>query len=154
MELSFREKSTWISLISTLAIFGYYFYNILGLSGAPEETAKWAAIGLLIQAIVLSSIVEAVFQGMLAVTNLKATKLGADERDKLFEFKGNNWGYWVLVAGVIIVIVQILLQEQLNVNLFSRLEIPLLTAHLLMFTFIASEVARFSGQIFYYRRGA
>lgn len=154
MELSFREKSICISLVSTLVIFGYYFYSILGLSGMPDEIAKLAAMGLLIRAIIFSVIVETVFQSMLAVTNYKAAKLGADERDKLFEFKGNAWGYCVLVAGVIIVIVHILLQEQLDLKPFNRLDIPLLTAHLLMFTFIISEVARFSGQLFYYRRGA
>ena len=155
MELSFKEKSIWISLVSTLAIFGYYFYNILMLSGMPVEVAKLAALGLLIRTIIFSVIVEAVFQGMLAATNYKAAELGADEREKLIEFKGNAWGYCVLVTGVMIVIGHILLQEQGLGFIVSaeRLAIPLLTAHLLMFTFIISEVARFSGQLFYYRRG-
>ena len=36
------------------------------------------------------------------MSNRKAAKLGADERDKLFEYKGNNVGYTVLVIGVLL----------------------------------------------------
>lgn len=156
MELSFREKSIWISLVSTLTIFGYYFYNILGLSGMSEELAKATALELLVKTIILTVIVEVIFQSMLAATNHKAAEMGGDERDKLFEFRGNSWGYWVLAVGVIVVIGHVLAQESVldTKPIFERLEIPLLTAHLLMFTFILSEVARFSGQLFYYRRGA
>jgi hypothetical protein len=35
----------------------------------------------------------------------------------------------------------------------SSIEIPLLTAHILMFSFILSEVVRFSSQLYYYRKG-
>jgi hypothetical protein len=152
--MSFREKSIWISLIATLLIFGDYFLNLISLGGLPADAAKTAALGLSLRALFLIIIVEIIFQGMLAVTNRKAAELGADERDKLFEYKGNNFGYTVLVIGVFITLGRIVFLE-INPEFIEQsngLTIPLLTAHILLFSFILSEVVRFSAQLYYYRR--
>jgi hypothetical protein len=154
MNMSFREKSIWISLIATLLIFGDYFLNLISLGGLPADAAKTAALGLSLRALFLIIIVEIIFQGMLAVTNRKAAELGADERDKLFEYKGNNFGYTVLVIGVFITLGRIVFLE-INPEFIEQsngLTIPLLTAHILLFSFILSEVVRFSAQLYYYRR--
>jgi hypothetical protein len=155
MNMSFREKSIWISLISTVLIFGDYFLNVISLGGLPAEDAKAAALELSLRALILIIIVEVLFQGMLAINNRKEAGLGADERDKLFEFKGNKFGYTVLVIGVFITLGRIITLE-LNPEFggqSSVLEIPLLTAHILLFSFIFSEVVRFSAQLYYYRSG-
>jgi hypothetical protein len=153
MNMSFREKSIWISLISTLLIFGDYFLNIIALGNLPEQVAKTAALELSIRAFVLIIIVEIIFQTMLAVSNRKAAKLGADERDKLFEYKGNNFGYSVLVVGVLITLGRMVSMEISPefIEQFKVLDIPFLTAHILLFSFILSEVVRFSAQLYYYR---
>ena len=154
MDMSFSEKSAWISFTSTLLIFGYYFFNVLGLSGTDGEAANHAAVMLLAQAIVLTIIVESVFHGMLAATNHKAAELGADERDKTYELKASKIGYAILSTGVIIVIGRMIILE-LNPDFAdhnSSLQIPMLTAHMLMFSFILSELARFGMQILYYRK--
>ncbi|MEP4890949.1 MAG: hypothetical protein ABJV04_13045 [Aliiglaciecola sp.] len=155
MDMSFKEKSHWISLLSTVCIFGYYFYNIVMLEGVPAEEAKDVAKSLLLQAIVLSILVEAVLHGMLAATNHKAAEMGADERDKLFEYRGNQVGYTILVVGVVITLGRIITIEYNPefVDHYSSMQIPLLTAHILMFSFILSEVARFAVTLFNYRRG-
>jgi hypothetical protein len=153
MSMSFREKSIWISLISTLLIFGDYFFNIIALGNLPEQVAKTAALELSIRAFVLIVIVEIIFQTMLAVSNRKAAKLGADERDKLFEYKGNNFGYTVLVIGVLMTLGRMVSLEISPefIEQFKVLNIPFLTAHILLFSFIFSEVVRFSAQLYYYR---
>lgn len=156
MDMSFKEKSTWISLVSTLAIFGYYFVQIWGLSGLPEEHANEQAVKLIIYVIILTVVVETLFQGMLAATNHKAAKLGADERDKILEYKSNNLGYTVLAVGVLIVLGRIIMLE-LNSGWQegeSSLQIPMLTAHMLMFSFVLSEVVRFAALVYQYRRSA
>jgi len=155
MNMSFKEKSIWISLVSTVLIFGDYFINVLSLSGLPAETAKTTALELSLRALFLIILIEVIFQGMLATSNRKAAKLGADERDKLFEYKGNNFGYTVLVIGVFITLGRIVILE-LNPELIGQssvLEIPLLTAHILLFSFIFSEIVRFSTQLYFYRCG-
>jgi hypothetical protein len=153
MNMSFREKSIWISLISTLLIFGDYFLNIIALGNLPEQVAKTAALELSIRAFVLIIIVEIIFQSMLAVSNRKAAKLGADERDKLYEYKGNNFGYTVLVIGVLMTLGRMVSLEISPefIEQFKVLDIPFLTAHILLFSFILSEVVRFSAQLYYYR---
>ncbi|MDC0603483.1 hypothetical protein OAP14_10780 [Aliiglaciecola sp.] len=155
MDMSFKEKSAWISLFSTLGIFGYYFYNIALLHGAPAELAKEAALELLLKAIILSVVVEVIFHSVLSATNYKAAEFGSDERDKMYEYKANNIGYTILVIGVMLTLGRIIIVEY-NPDFAdhnSSMQIPLLTAHILMFSFILSEVVRFAGQIFYYRRG-
>ncbi|MFT6343640.1 MAG: hypothetical protein ACJAWQ_000696 [Paraglaciecola sp.] len=153
MNMSFREKSIWISLISTLLIFGDYFLNIIALGNLPEQVAKTAALELSIRAFVLIIIVEIIFQSMLAVSNRKAAKLGADERDKLYEYKGNNFGHTVLVIGVLMTLGRMVSLEISPefIEQFKVLDIPFLTAHILLFSFILSEVVRFSAQLYYYR---
>lgn len=96
---------------------------------------------------------EIVFQEMLAVSNHKAAEFGADERDKLFEFIGNNFGYTVLVIGVFITLGRIVLLERnaAFIDKSNGLTIPLLTAHILLFSFILSDVVRSSSQLYYYR---
>jgi hypothetical protein len=108
---------------STLLIFGDYFLNVISLGGLPEEVAK-------------------------------AAELGADERDKLFANKGNNFGYTVLAIGVFISLGGSVFLE-INPEFIAHskvLKFPLLTAHILLFSFIFSEVVRFSSQLYYYRR--
>jgi hypothetical protein len=133
MNMAFREKSIGISL-----------------SGLPEE----AALGLSLRAISLIIIVEIIFQGMLAVSNRKAAEHGADERDTLFAYKGNNFGYTVLAIGVFISLGWNVLLE-INPAFIAQsnvLKVPLLTAHILLFSFIFSEVVRFSAQLYNYTR--
>ena len=153
MHMSFREISIWISVISTLLIFGDYFLNIIALGNLPEQVAKTAALELSIRAFVLIIIVEIIFQSMLAVSNRKAAKLGADERDKLYEYKGNNFGHTVLVIGVLMTLGRMVSLEISPefIEQFKVLDIPFLTAHILLFSFILSEVVRFSAQLYYYR---
>tara|TARA_B110000908_G_C9998531_1_gene333104 strand:- start:76 stop:540 length:465 start_codon:yes stop_codon:yes gene_type:complete len=152
--MSFREKSIWISLISTLLIFGDYFLNVIALANLSEAVAKTTALELSIRAFVLIIIVEIIFQTVLALNNHKAANLGADERDKLFEYKGNNFGYTVLVIGVLLTLGRMVSLEISPefIEQFKVLNIPFLTAHILLFSFILSEVVRFSAQLYYYRR--
>lgn len=155
MDMSFSEKSAWISFVSTIGIFGYYFIKVIALGGLPAEEASEAALSLLFQAIVLSVIVESVFHTMLAATNRRAAEMGADERDRVIQWKANQLGYSILVTGVMIVIGRLIIVEvePSFADENSSLNVPMLTAHILMFSFILSEVARFGSQIFYYRRG-
>ena len=155
MDMSFKEKSAWISLVTTVGIFGYYFFKIWGLSELSPEDARDPVMSLSGYVIVLIIVVETVFHGMLAATNHKAAKMGADERDKLIEYKSNSIGYTVLAVGVLIVLGRMVtLEFNPSFNDYSSvLPIPFLTIHMLLFVFILSEVARFAALVFNYRRG-
>lgn len=154
MEMSFKEKSAWISLVSTVLIFGYYFIQLVDLKNLPENDVRQAVAYLAIKTIILISIVEAVFHSMLAATNRKAAEMGADERDKLIALKANNYGYSVLVIGVVFGLGHMVIVEfNPQFNSESSLQIPMLKSHILLFSLIISEIVRFAGQVVLYRRG-
>ena len=155
LNMAFKEKSIWLSLITTVLIFSYYLIRLFALLDEPEELATSAALGLLLKMSMAIIIVEAVLQSLLAASNRKVANLGADERDRLFAYKANNLGYAVLVIGVMFTLGQMLILE-FNPQLINHdavLSIPLLTTHILLFSFILSEIARFSAQLYYYRCG-
>lgn len=154
MDMSFKEKSAWISLVSTLLIFGYYFYHVFGLTNLPTEEAKSVIAGLALKAIILIIIVESVFHGMLSMTNRKAAERGADERDKSIELQATSYSYWVLTIGVMFCLGRmVILEFNPEFSEHRSFQMPFLTVHILLFSFILSEVIRFAGQIVLYRRG-
>ncbi|MDP5030151.1 MAG: hypothetical protein NWQ54_06100 [Paraglaciecola sp.] len=155
MDMSLKEKSTWVSLISTIGVFGYYFYGILGLVGLPVEVALDNALSLAIKIITIIVMLEIIFQSLLAVSHHREANLGNDERDKIFNDKSHRISYVVLVIGVFVTLGRIVIVEY-NPSFTAELnsiQIPMLTAHILLLSFILAEVARFISLIFYYRRG-
>lgn len=85
MNLSYQEKSTWGSLVATLAVYGVYFGS--------------GARGSLIGTIVLLVIVQIVCQIAIAVV---ARPEPRDERDRAIESKGWRNGYVLLVTGTLV----------------------------------------------------
>ncbi|MFT4993337.1 MAG: hypothetical protein ACI965_000356 [Paraglaciecola sp.] len=155
MDMSFKEKSIWVSLVTTLLIFSYYFIRIFIVLDEPEALAKSASLGLLLKMTLTIIVVEVVLQSLLAAGNRKTANLKTDERDSLFTYKANSLGYVVLIIGVMFTIGQMLVLEvnpQLT-NHNGMLSIPLLTTHILLFSFILSEVVRFTAQLYFYRSG-
>ncbi|MFQ3235857.1 MAG: hypothetical protein ACI9C4_001420 [Paraglaciecola sp.] len=78
IDMSFKEKSIWISLFSTVFIFGYYFINLIDLTELPDSQTKTTAGVLLMRAVILFVVVEIIFQGMLAATNHQPASSGDD----------------------------------------------------------------------------
>ena len=154
--MSFEEKSIWVSLISTVCIFGYYFINVLSLGSMPLEQANIAAVQLLFQAVVTTVVVEIILHTVIAICNPNDAQQPSDERDKLYKMRANSVGYSVLILGVILTLGHILLSsffpEFKGQNAVATF--PLLSANILFFSFIISEVVRYSSQVFFYRKGA
>ena len=154
--MSFTEKSIWVSLISTICIFGYYFINVLSLGSMPLEQANIVAVQLLFQAVVTTVVVEIILHTVIAICNPNDAQQPSDERDKLYKMRANSIGYSVLILGVMLTLGHILLgsffPDFKGQN--TAATFPLLSAHILFFSFIISEVARYSSQVFFYRKGA
>jgi hypothetical protein len=154
MDMSLKEKSTWLSLLSTVSVFGYYFYSIIGLAGLPENESLDIALALSIKTITAVVMIEILFQSLLAISNHRGATLGNDERDKLFNYRSTSIAYSVLVCGVFLTLGRIVILEY-NPSFDggqSSWQIPLLTAHILLLSFILAEVSRFAALIFFYRR--
>ena len=157
MNMSLKEKSTWISLLATIVVFGWYAINVMSIdmSTMRGEHANTAAMGYLSGAVLYIIVIEILFQSLIAVAGSKADIEG-DERDRMIALTANNSGYWVLSVGVIITLGQLLLPHVLGIESFvrERFPLPLFEVHVLLFAFIMSEVVRFTHQVILYRKDA
>lgn len=158
MNMTFKEKSTWLSLIATLFIFGKYAVSVLTMDATVlnQEEMIDLAMDNLSAAILLIIIVEVIFQSLIAAASRNSMDVEGDERDKLISLTANNSGYWVLSVGAVITIAQLILPHVsgLDFSVEEKINIPMFEMHLLLASFILAEVARFSHQLFLYRKDA
>lgn len=141
MNLSYKEKSIWASLISTIIVFGYYFFFAIKVFNNPE-IENMMLVGLFIGAVVFIMIIQIFSQIVIAIANRKEAEKGEDERDNLIELKTTRVSYFILVLGVWITAFSILVISS-----------PIILVNLIMFFFILAEIVGYSLQLIYYRRG-
>jgi uncharacterized membrane protein len=157
MNMTLKEKSTWLSLAATLVVFGFYTIRVFGIdmNSLSEQEAIDIAMGNLSSAVLYIIIIEIIFQSLIAAAGSKAEVEG-DERDRLIALRANNSGYWVLSVGVVITLGQLLLPHALGIesSIKAFFPIPLFEVHILLFVFILSEIVRFTHQIVQYRKDA
>jgi len=159
MNMTFKEKSTWLSLFVTLLIFGNYAISVFTMDPAmlnPEEMID-LAMDNLSSAVLYLIIIEIIFQSLIAAASRNKTELEGDERDRTISLTSNNSGYWVLSIGVVITIGQLILPHMFGFGAFVEERtsiIPLFEMHMLLFSLILSEIVRFAHQIYLYRKDA
>jgi uncharacterized membrane protein (DUF485 family) len=147
--MPFREKSAWIQLICTVAVWGYYFSTVT-LALAAGQSVHFVSlfvgcvIGLVVLQIVLS-IVAALFA-------LRDAKAPSDERENLIALKAVRIAFIVLNIGIIVLAVAgPLLARPLLPNIADAGMIVMVNGILL--AMVVAEVARCSSQIVYFRLG-
>jgi len=140
--MSFEEKSTWISLAIITVVFTGYFSQVYEglLSGNLD---KAAVTGLFIGAVIAIIVLEVVFHIVVSAFNVKDADRPTDERDRLFSMKAGNISGWVLGFGVLII----------AGHTFMKEPDAIWVANLLLFVVFVSQVVSYALQIFYYRRG-
>ena len=142
LNVSFEEKSTWVSLaIITFIFVGYFSQVYQGLVSGNLDKAE--VLGLFIGAVVSIIVLEIVLHIVIAILNVKDADQPSDERDRLFSMKAGNISGWVLGIGVLMIAAHTFIQE-LN---------AVWVANLLLFVVFISQVVSYALQIFYYRRG-
>lgn len=142
LNVSWKEKSTWISLAIISFIFAGYFSQVYqGLISGTLDKAD--VFGLFIGAVASIIVLEIVLHIVIAVLNVKDADQPGDERDRLFSMKAGNIAGWVLGFGVLTISAQTFMQELDS----------LWVANLLLFAVFVSQVVSYALQIFYYRRG-
>jgi len=101
--VSFREKSAWISLLTYLAIYGFYFANVASaLVGGGADGTHF--LGLLSKSVALFVVVTVVLTIILAISAPKDAQTPEDEREKLIKLRSNSAAGYVLAAGVVFAI--------------------------------------------------
>ena len=142
LNMSFEEKSTWVSLAIISFVFAGYFSQVYqGLISGTLDKAD--VFGLFIGAVASIIVLEIVLHIVIAILNVKDADQPGDERDRLFSMRAGNISGWVLGIGVLTISAHTFMQE---------LD-PLWVANLLLFAVFVSQVVSYALQIFYYRRG-
>jgi hypothetical protein len=146
-DLSFREKSLWLMIVSLVIAFGFYFTNALrahfalarrGEAGALTVTA--AQVGLFVVAVVLSVVLAVLGHVLIAIIDRRGE---TDERDRLISLKGERNGSFVLATGV-----------------FCSLCLAVFTpgnfvfTHVLLAFWVLAQLVEYGSQLVLYRRGA
>ncbi|NQV14595.1 hypothetical protein HQ531_03985 [bacterium] len=139
-QVSFQEKSIWISLIVTVLIFGYYQFQVATVFLNPKTDINLTY--LFFVAIVLTVTIQIGVQTLLAVVNRKDAIRGPDERDRMIQLKSLRATHYILVVGVWVA----------GLSIFMEFSAPMI-AHAVLFFFILSEIFGFIIQLILYRRG-
>ena len=138
-EMSYREKSAWIFLISTLLVSAFFFLHVpwtLRPVSSPE-----LAHGLLICVLawLVIQVLAHLVVARLAAEDAKAPK---DERDRLIELKA------IRIARVVYIVGSLLAVSMLHIGATG----PAIGFGVL-FALVIGELANHAARIVYHRRG-
>ena len=138
MEMSFREKSAWISVVLIVAVFGPYFWLVGRALAGQAHVHGGTQFGLILLFIIL----EIVFHIAVAARTPRDANAPMDERENLIDLKATRTAFYVLFGGAILSIFA--LHFPINVWTLSQF---------VLFSIVAAELVRFGGQIVLFRRG-
>ena len=136
--MAFREKSAWISLVTTLVVYAFYFWNVFdahGMSG-PQM------LGLLTGCVVVLTVLQIVFHIAAAVRTPRAAQTPQDEREKLIALKATNIAYYVVASGAVLTAMGLVFGSN-----------PFIMANEILLFLVAAEIAKYASQIVFFRRG-
>jgi hypothetical protein len=137
--MSFREKSAWISMLSMLAIYGFYFWSVIH---AGPQVGGFHFGGLL-ETIVALVVVQTVLTVAVAIFTPREAKAPRDEREKLIELRAMRVAYSGLATSVALAC------------FFGAFDPPIVfNTNALLFILVTAEILRSACQIVQYRRGA
>jgi hypothetical protein len=137
--MSFREKSAWISMLSMLAIYGFYFWSVI--HAGPQ--AGGFHFGGLLETIIALVVVQVVLTVAVAIFTPKEAKAPRDEREKLIELRAMRVAYSGLATSVALAC------------FFGAFDPPILfNTNALLFMLVTAEILRSACQIVQYRRSA
>jgi hypothetical protein len=97
--MSFRERSAWITLVSVLLCFGAYFGGIATGRVSPRG---FDTLHLLLASVIAMVLLQAVLHAIAAVLSPSEARRPRDERERLIQWRSHTLGYYVLVAGVLL----------------------------------------------------
>lgn len=143
--MSFREKSAWISLLSIVIPFGFYF-AALGQSmhshAGGSHHGGVHLFGVFVACVLLQIAIQVVLHIAATVQAPKDARLAKDERERLIELKATRIAFFVLMVGVLLV------AASLHVGAGG-----FLMCNGILLSLVLAETVKYSGQIVYFRRG-
>jgi DNA integrity scanning protein DisA with diadenylate cyclase activity len=157
--MSYKERSTWISLAILVYIWFDYFAQLFSLQNAEQLTVE-AVNSLLLAVVVKTIILEIVLQIVLAVIDHKDANYAEDERDKLISLHGSRNAYTILSVGVLFIVFHTVFPtlsaiSMMPTHALTTISLPneYKVMHIVIVFALIAEIAKFSTQLFFYRRG-
>ncbi len=149
--MSFREKTAWVGLVSTLLVFVPYFLYVFGLAAKGDLNPGLVAGAFV--ALVLFSTVLGIASGILvAVTSKDEPK---DERDAAIDARAYRFAYLVLAALCFTAVGAVSVLTLVRPALPSaRVLAPMFIGQVFLLCFVTAESIRYLTQALAYRRGA
>lgn len=141
IEMSYREKSAWISFVLLLLLVGAYFWNVgsIPVGQVDSRTGFRLIVGFLIAFVVL----DVVLHIGAALQAPKQARTPRDERERLIEMRATRMAFHVLVVGALAAI-----------SLMHVTSNALVVGQHVFLAVAAGQLVRFGAQIVYFRREA
>ena len=137
--MSFREKSTWISFVLLLAISVPMFLQFIRIErGGASSEASFHIFLALVVGFILG---EVVLHAIIVIQSPRDARAPKDERERLIDLKAMRVAFFVLMTAALLVIVMV----HFPVNRFEILQALLLAV-------VVAELTMLGARIVYYRR--
>jgi hypothetical protein len=136
--MSFREKSAWIALITTLAVYGIYFARVAPLLGGTHEDGFLGPLCTSVFVLVVLQVGLHVGAAVLAPRDAGAPR---DERDRLIDLRATRVGFYVAQTGAFAAVASVVVRPDAWVM-----------ANLVLISMVAAEIARAGVTVADYRR--
>ncbi|MEM6648168.1 MAG: hypothetical protein AAF730_18140 [Bacteroidota bacterium] len=138
MNASFEEKSVWVQLTSLLLSLGGYFV-VAGSMLVSGVDVLPVYVPVFVIAVIAIVVVNVAGHIVIALVDGAAER---DERDRLIGWRSESNTSWILGVGVILAITGLIVS------------VPVVwIAHGLLLALFVAEVAKYTLQLVYYRRG-
>ncbi len=137
MDLSFQEKSLWLTFIGLVGSFAFYFLTVLpsrAVDVLPHQVV------LFVVAVVLLVITQVVGHIVIAIVDRRTE---TDERDRLIELKSTRNAAYVLATGVFLA---------LCAAVFTKGNFVF--THVLLGFWVLAQLVEIGSQLLLYRLGA
>jgi hypothetical protein len=102
--MAFREKSAWITLVTTLIVYGGYFAVAVPRI-ASGSYRGFQFVGLLSGAIILIVLLQVGLTIVAAITDLDGARSPRDEREQLIALRATRAGFYTLEVGAFFALV-------------------------------------------------
>jgi len=140
--MPFREKTAWIMLLSTLGVYGVYFFAF-GRAWTAGHGAGFGLFAPMVATVVALVVVQIVLFVWAAALSPSDARAPVDERERLIDLHSARAGFAALQAGVFLALVAVALGIA-----------PALAANVLLAVMVAGEATRSIWRIAGYRLGA
>lgn len=157
--MSYKERSTWISLAILIYIWLEYFLALFSLNANSQLTVE-TVNSLLLSVVIKTIVLEILLQITIAIIDNKDANYSADERDILINLRGSRYAYGILSVGALLTVLYTVFPTLSTLAIFPSKELLAIdlpneykVMHFIIIFALVAEIAKFSTQLFFYRRG-